>query len=389
MEAVAERAAAVPAAAAGASSFAAELVRRSAAGEAFPRGAAVKGMMYNAFLADVACGAAALNPSVPARPALGAEPRTHSSLRVVSWNLHFFQRGYSGDEGGDNRAEVAAVLAELQPDVILLQELVCPVEHLPASERQQVAEGVPAVDLTEERKSALLQLLDPALGYVHAAVAPEPDCHVLPESVRCAPGVRLAVGVLSRLPLLDCAAPPLGGDSHGCAARAVVELRAGAAEAGAALRVALYSVHLSVRCDPEVRLQEVSGCVADSERWRESGSESGGRAVLLAGDFNQPTQRDYPPAVWAAMAQDMAGAKLPLCDGVAPLLRDGPAGVGGDWVASFDEAGVGTPGTTAWNGATVDFVYRRQGGGLRCVGSWVYYTAASDHLPLVCDYAVA
>ena len=84
-------------AAAGASGFAAELVRRSAAGEAFPRGAAVKGMMYDAFLGDVERGAAALNPLVPAAPSPG--------LRVVSWNVHFFQRGYSGEEGGDRLGE--------------------------------------------------------------------------------------------------------------------------------------------------------------------------------------------------------------------------------------------------------------------------------------------
>jgi hypothetical protein len=40
----------------------------------------------------------------------------------VCWNVHFFQRGCSGEEGGDNRAEVAAVIAQLAPDVILLQE---------------------------------------------------------------------------------------------------------------------------------------------------------------------------------------------------------------------------------------------------------------------------
>jgi endonuclease/exonuclease/phosphatase family metal-dependent hydrolase len=294
-------------AAAGASGFAAELVRRSAAGEAFPRGAAVKGMMYDAFLGDVERGAAALNPLVPAAPSPG--------LRVVSWNVHFFQRGYSGEEGGDNRAEVAAVLAELQPDVILLQELVCPADWLQAG--GSAADEAPGVELTEERKAALLQLLDPALGYRYVAVAPEPDCHVLPESVRCAPGSRLAVGVLSRLPLSDCAAVPLGGDSHGCAARAVVTMPSGGAAeteaelaaVGQALRVALYSVHLSVRCGPELRREEISGVLADAAEWRErcsasAAEESGGRCtVLIGGDFNQPTERDYPSDVWAAMAK--------------------------------------------------------------------------------------
>ena len=56
------------------------------------------------------------------------------------------------------------------------------------------------------------------------------------------------------------------------------------------------------------------------------------------------------------------------------------------------------PGTSAWSGALVDFVWHlrhptgaagaagAQGAGLRCVGSWLVYTDASDHLPLVADY---
>ena len=60
------------------------------------------------------------------------------------------------------------------------------------------------------------------------------------------------------------------------------------------------------------------------------------------------------------------------------------------------------PGTSAWSGALVDFVWHlrhpagagaqaqdtqgAQGTGLRCVGSWLVYTDASDHLPLVADY---
>ena len=71
---------------------------------------------------------------------------------------------------------------------------------------------------------------------------------------------------------------------------------------------------------------------------------------------------------------------------------------GGEWVTSFDDARVATPGTTAWNGATVDFLYRHRRkrphantdvqADLEARGAWVFYTAASDHMPLVCDYAV-
>jgi endonuclease/exonuclease/phosphatase family metal-dependent hydrolase len=416
----------------GSSSFATELARRAATSEAFPRGASVKTMMYDAYLADIQAGATALHDQIPTRPAAAASSAAPSSLRVMSYNVHFFQRGYSGEQGGDNRAEVSAVIAELQPDVILLQELCCPADWAGSED------GAAGVDLNAERCAALLKLLNPALGYAYATVAPEPDVHVLPESLHCAPGVRLAVGVLSRLPLLECAAPPLGGDSNGSAARAVVELRD---PSGGSYRLGLYSVHLSVRCPAELRLEEVQGVVRDADAFLQLVGGDGGAGaaaaagtmdgVLLGGDFNQPCARDYPPEIWAAMAQDMAGAKLPLCDGVAPFLRGGSSTVGGggssvaaagvaaahgDWVTSFDDAGSTSPGTSAWNGAMVrsrslsgsfvalvllsgafqvDFLYRRRsiasaegdgGRRLKAVGAWVYYTAASDHLPLVADY---
>ena len=113
--------------------------------------------------------------------------------------------------------------------------------------------------------------------------------------------------------------------------------------------------------------------------------------TLIGGDFNQPAARDYPHAEWAAMAADMQGAGLPLSDGVAELL------VRSGLKHSFDEAAphAKPPGTSAWSGGLVDFVWHlpaaaeaaAASGHLRCVGSWLAYTDASDHLPLVADYA--
>ena len=91
--------------------------------------------------------------------------------------------------------------------------------------------------------------------------------------------------------------------------------------------------------------------------------------------------------VRACAAQDMRVAGLPLSDGVAELM------VQQGLRTSFEEAAPGRPppGSSAWSGALVDFLWHLRhvepgGGGLRCVGSWLVYTDASDHLPLVADY---
>lgn len=358
----ARKAAAQAPSAAGA--FAQLLIDAAASGT---RPAVSKEVMYECFLADIATGADAL--SVPPRAA-------DVALRLLTFNVHFFQRGFSGEEHGPNRAAISDAVRATSPDVVLLQEVVSDGASITCDEQ-------------------LLSVLDPALGYTHVTFAPASDCHVLHESVRSAPGARCAVAILSRLPLISASAVPLGGDSHGSAASAVVALpRAGDASVGAPLQVGLYTVHLSVRCPLGTRLAEMSGVVAHADA-----AIAAARCdeCIVAGDFNQPCERDYAADVWAAMARDMDGAGLPRCDGVAPALRDGTAGAA-QWTTSFDDAGVATPPVSAWNGATVDFVYRRkrrdgeraaERGALRAVGSWIHFTSASDHLPIIADYAYA
>ena len=90
--------------------------------------------------------------------------------------------------------------------------------------------------------------------------------------------------------------------------------------------------------------------------------------------------------VRACAAQDMRVAGLPLSDGVAELM------VSAGLRHSFEETqpdGTKPPGSSAWSGGLVDFFWHLRpssGPGLRCVGSWLVYDDASDHLPLVADY---
>lgn len=351
-----------------ASSFFAKIASSVADGSPPPQG---KQLMYQCFLDDVAASVPS-NAAIPKRNGT-RPPRT---LRVMTFNVHFFQRGYSGEEHGDNRTCINQIVGHLKPDVIFLQEVV-------AMDVSCGDGGSTVVDA-----ASIKAIFNPALGYNFATFALASDCHVLPDSVCCAPGQRLAVAIASRIPLQSCAPVALGGGTNGNAASAVLKIDEG-------LTLGLYTAHLSVRCaNASTRREEVCGVVAHAEEALASARID---ECLFGGDFNQPVCRDYEPEVWTCMVQDMESAGLPLSDGVAELLRDGGADAeAGVWVTSFDDAESRTPPISAWNGTTVDYIYRRKkkNSTFTCTGSWIWYGGGdssdlvppSDHLPIVCDY---
>ena len=113
-----------------------------------------------------------------------------------------------------------------------------------------------------------------------------------------------------------------------------------------------------------------------------------GQPVLISGDFNQPNEGDYPADEWAAIAKDMEFAKLPLTDGAMDALR--AAGFAPSW--ELAEKARPLVGSSAWNGAVVDYCYvpsqRGRRGGLAVEATYFWHTDASDHLPLVVDFRV-
>ena len=74
------------------SSYTAELVALQAEGAPFPKGKAAKEGMWRAFKRDVARGLPA-NAAIPPRLPSGQPGAV--SLRVMAYNIHFWQRGYS------------------------------------------------------------------------------------------------------------------------------------------------------------------------------------------------------------------------------------------------------------------------------------------------------
>ena len=412
------------------SGWALEITDRTTHGVALPRGNACQEMMAELFRKDVSAREHRNAEDVPVHEALLDQLREPSlqdgvavetaappiTLRILTWNIHFWREGFSHRELGDNRAGVEAVLRAVNPDVVLLQEVVLPDE---LRRGDATAEGIPACAATPRGTSAdaaaLLRMLDPSLGFRYAAAAPDADGHVMEENIASCAGMRTAVVMLSKLPIENGGgeAVPMGGDSNGHSVYGVISLplRGSPGKSPGSeysrRRLGVHSVHLSVGCAPSLRQRELAGVVRHAERAVLHGDVEG---VLITGDFNQPTARDYDDETWSALALDMRGAGLPLSDGVAQMLRDGD-GISSKWISAFDEVTSNPPSSTAWSGASVDFAYRLKEcdvaveGGIveaaavatvatvqadawRVVGAWPWYSTASDHLPLVVDLAL-
>jgi len=329
---------------------AAHVVQSLMANEPKPADMSFKQYMYENFKHDVARGRDE-NRAIPHHGGLGDS----ASLRVISFNVHYFRAGYSDQDLHDSTEEVMQIVSQLNPDLCLLQEV--PATLVPATQRRFST-----------------------LGYAHSVAAGSADVHVLAPSSASFAGERLHVMVLSKLPLVQSEAVPM---LDGFAAHAEVALSNGAP-------LLVYSLHLSVRCVASKRHDEVQAVIAHARAKQAAAAGGTPLPVLIAGDFNQQNEPDYPAEEWRVIAADMARAQLSPTDGVMRALR------ASGYTPSFEAAAITRPlpPTSAWNGAVVDYCYVNDAIGahsrasLAVEASYVYYTLASDHLPLVTDLRV-
>jgi endonuclease/exonuclease/phosphatase family metal-dependent hydrolase len=257
-------------------------VRHMLGGGRIPAGLSPKEFLYESFCHDVRSQCVG-NGSIP--PHAAGKVAQERRLRVVTFNVHYFQAGYSGVDKGDTTDEVMDILSQLNGDVLLLQEV-------PAS-----------LVKTVERRLA-------TFGYPHTIAASSGDAHVLPSS--CAfPGQRLHVLVSSRLPFRQSGAVPML-DGHAAFAEIALPLPASSVPAAGSLTSSVfsalvYSVHLSVRCEGAKRCAEVGAVLSHVAERRRAGVEA---VALIGGDLNQPNEADYPSQEWRVIAEDLRRAKL-------------------------------------------------------------------------------
>eukprot|EP00656_Telonema_subtile_P022212 TRINITY_DN23301_c0_g1_i1.p1 TRINITY_DN23301_c0_g1~~TRINITY_DN23301_c0_g1_i1.p1 ORF type:complete len:289 (-),score=53.95 TRINITY_DN23301_c0_g1_i1:37-903(-) len=284
--------------------------------------------MYNCFLKDVRL-ESHRNQLIPAPQA----------LRFSSFNVRFFRSGYGALKLADTTSEILRIIKTINADIYAFQEV-------PES----------TVDDFQKQLSGV--------GYHHTVVAAAPAVHQLTAGLSFGEGEQLMVILASRRKFAMTGQASLG---DGSAAFGAVDL-------GNNRLVFAYSVHLSVRCPPEARKEQI---------WQLLKHESPGAAlVLIGGDMQQPEQSDYPSEEWAAIARDLTAAKLPLSDGVLGLFLD----------SGFSQArlSVGVR-MTAWNGVVVDkmFFKFKHPNLLKYEAGYTYFTNVSDHLPIISDFAFA
>ena len=112
--------------------------------------------------------------------------------------------------------------------------------------------------------------------------------------------------------------------------------------------------------------------------------------VLVAADFNQPRMCDQPVEEWKIVREAFKRFKQPEDDGVAGLLQKHGFIACWDLAAARNFPGSGAPPLTHWTGTTVDFVYTHMQKRWfrscpKLIGTYVFFTDASDHLPVLVD----
>lgn len=151
--------------------------------------------------------------------------------------------------------------------------------------------------------------------------------------------------------------------------------------------LSIYGTHLDVwdetanTRDQEIKelLKEISTDASD--------------IIIIAGDFNAFRKQDYPADIWQKILQSTAShikktiAEIPQ-NTLQPILDAG-------FQDSFTFSGQSGPLFTSWTGTVIDFIFikdqrteqQKQERPLN-TKSYVYYSPASDHLPIICDLEI-
>jgi endonuclease/exonuclease/phosphatase family metal-dependent hydrolase len=147
--------------------------------------------------------------------------------------------------------------------------------------------------------------------------------------------------------------------------------------------ISIYGTHLEVdqketkELIEDVRAQQLQEILADAQHQNIS-------STIIAGDFNSVRPEDYQYIVngingWELLQRTINFQfKQELQPKVLDLIRQN------NFRSSFELLKWQNPHFTNWTGRTVDFIFFSSDWKLP-IGSYIYYTDVSDHLPIVVD----
>lgn len=266
--------------------------------------------------------------------------KSDNIVRIATYNVHFWKKYLKNESNFD---EVMCVLQDINADVIILEEM-----YLTTSEF-----------LSQE---AMMQRLK-KLGYVYGY-----DSFGRHFTV---PGMTNMMGelILSKIPLTACSvASGVKGKYHGFSR---IELVIGDK------KIAIYGTHTHVS-NTDQRVREIQNLLAAVQT-------DTADYIILGADWNAVRREDYSDDTWQKLEHMYRSALRlsPVPTKELQLIAD--AG----FVDSFTAAGFQKPHWTVWNGTMVDFLFVKAKSKIMPItGSYVYYTPASDHIPVIMDLMV-
>lgn len=146
----------------------------------------------------------------------------------------------------------------------------------------------------------------------------------------------------------------------------------------------IYGLHLEVDqiktgySNEDIRTKQLEELVADTALLPH-------RNVIIAGDFNTVREQDYHFTIdsidgWQLVKKAYASVNI----AIEPQALDYLTAQG--YHTSFELLNWQNPTYTNWASRALDFIFMSPGWSLPVVGSYVYYTDLSDHLPIIADF---
>eukprot|EP00928_Gymnodinium_smaydae_P088900 TRINITY_DN72938_c0_g1_i1.p1 TRINITY_DN72938_c0_g1~~TRINITY_DN72938_c0_g1_i1.p1 ORF type:complete len:412 (-),score=48.15 TRINITY_DN72938_c0_g1_i1:9-1244(-) len=310
-------------------------------------------------------------------------------LRILTWNINLLCGPDGSASAGALRRidpdEVAEVINRTNPDVICLQEAI---DWIPPSYKEYLErEGVGELDQRMQRLNR--HLLRMGFGPLLRSCTP--------------PSIGNPVLLASRVPVKHsevCTLAPSHARAAGMGAPRTAAYMDIAVSRTGSRTLGIYATHLHhINYAPRdgQRKAEVESLIAHANQRQQ---HSHRLATVITGDFNQARQKDYSEAEWRVIAAGLAKVQQPENDGVAELLEKSGYVCAYDVVPRASNFGIGSPPFTHWTGTTVDYLYiarevasdtlvcKASLGSVRVVGTYLFFSDLSDHLPILTDLEI-
>lgn len=287
--------------------------------------------------------------------------KNNNIFRIMTYNVHYWVVPGGGWQGADNFQAMFDVIQKLNPDVLILQEV-----------RSRGGNFVKSATKVQLNK----------LGYDHVAA-----CNTFPREKGKAWFGNI---IASKIKPTEIARKNFNrqerpGQEDRCYSQMALTLPN-------RKQILLYGTHLEVGQNDvkgrqpqseDIRLAQVKQ-ITESIEFERSKKQIDN--ILIAADFNSVRQQDYDyqlngQKVWNLIQQEnqRVFGFYPTPTKVLDFLTK--AG----FVDSFSYLNWQGPKFTTWTGTVIDFIFLAPTWNLPLAGSYVYYDAASDHLPIIMD----